>query len=777
MIIVIPYSHERLELKRLPFATMAIMLLCIVVYFPASSRLDAEEKRLEEAEKHLDDYRENHKYLTLPEDILARMPADFRAVYEARQEWIKWNKESPEAVDEFLRDWVRTTGRGPSDMAGPLEDLAKDLKMMPGIQAHVARREAGEDFKLTAISTEAEAAFLLALRGKKTDALDEEQQRFDQLYAEYNSALGSSSLSRFAFIPSKPSPLGAIAHQFIHRDAFHLILNMLFLWLIAVKLEDIWSRPVFIAMFLFCGIAGALTQMTHDPKSTEPLFGASAAVSGLMGACLIRLSTTKIQFFYAYWFFSTSPKVGTFKAPAFILLTLWLAAQILSFAIYGADATAHWSQIGGFASGLFIALIFKLIQFEKVVLGVEPEVQAPPAKTRLVAFQGRQPRLQPEREARPRPEREARPRSPNKPAASSYPQPAQSGLELGQTGPSKDGAPDDGFLLPDIGDIDLPTDGPSEQESQDFRLSAIELPPIDGMETGAALAAMPFLKLPSEDQGNVEAAATDRRGVDLNKADTSMLDKMAAEAVRSEVAPESENHSQGDTAQDRQAEPTAAVEHGAPVDSLAPLPYLPTMAASQHVDGQDTTDGKTAEEHIALPAPVSLTGLGWKEISAKPVKTTVREVELKKIREAGLSVAMYGSGSLVIPAEEIRFIAIGRIEKVDPAAAEKFFTSGIAPKAPAMVLAAVKKKIVGKENDIILGYAMDEAKFKYDTLMRSTFSTRHRNFIALAKIMLRFYKNAEYLPCPGEVGENNLPIYADLNEFFEHIEKYAKQNS
>lgn len=748
MLVVFPYSHEQLVLSRLPFATMAIILLCVVFYFPVSRVKEAEDKSRDEAAERVKKLEQGNKYLKLPDEIVAKMSTDFREVYSRRQEWLDWYRQSPEEVNEFIRDWVRAAGRGPSDMSGPLEDLANDLRSMPGLHSVRASKEAAKDFKLAAVSSEAKVSFLMAARRIGKTLMDEQQAEFDSAWSDYRTKLASSRLDKFAFIPSKPSMLGVIAHQFMHPDFFHLLINMLFLWVAAVKLEDLWSRPVFIATFLFCGIAGALAHMTDDPQSSTPLMGASAAVAGLMGACLIRLSKSKIQFLYAYWFFSVSPKVGTFKAPAFVMLSIWLAAQIFSAAYFGVDATAPWSQIGGFGVGLVIAVVFKAIRFEQTVLGLEPEVHVDPRRAPLVAFQNRSrpaPRSAPRQEVRrPRPEPEPKPR----PAPLSEPpaeaQPEEEVLK-------------DSLFLPNLAEIDLPTDDAPEPKRQISGLSQLELPPIEELEQSLALPGLDPLDLPELDKPDESIGEPEQERAILSKADTSMLDDLAVEAFKADLA------------QIEAPVPEAQIHQGPNLASEMPLPYLPTMA----VPASDQEE----ERHIELPAPISLGGLEGRPFSTKPIQITIREVELQKVRESGLSVTMYGSGSLMIPAEEIRHIAIGRIEKIDEGSSKKYFTSGTPPKGPALVLAAIKEKIAGKERDVILGYAIDDSKLRYEKLMRSTFATRQRNFIALTKIMLRFFKNASYMPCPGEVGENNLPIYKDADEFFGHIEEYLRQHT
>lgn len=87
-------------------------------------------------------------------------------------------------------------------------------------------------------------------------------------------------------------------HVFMHGNPGHLILNMLWLVVfgsgIARRLCVEGGQPedrghnvlVFMAFYLSCGVAGALTHFAAQPLDTIGLVGASGAISGLMAGTL-----------------------------------------------------------------------------------------------------------------------------------------------------------------------------------------------------------------------------------------------------------------------------------------------------------------------------------------------------------------------------------------------------------------------------------------------------------------------------------------------------------
>ena len=146
---------------------------------------------------------------------------------------------------------------------------------------------------------------------------------------------------------------------FVHDGWFHLIGNMLFLWLAGAALEDRWGRLRF-AGFDLAGAAAST--WFFDALYSGPdtiLVGASGAISALMGAFLVFFA--RMHIYFAYWF---GTAVGTFDLVAYVALPLWLAEQLLSAWLHNdignVSSIAFTAHIGGFVFGLVIAAIAKL---------------------------------------------------------------------------------------------------------------------------------------------------------------------------------------------------------------------------------------------------------------------------------------------------------------------------------------------------------------------------------------------------------------------------------
>jgi membrane associated rhomboid family serine protease len=117
------------------------------------------------------------------------------------------------------------------------------------------------------------------------------------------------------------------------------------------------GRWRFLAFYLLCGLAAALTQVGLDPRSTTPMVGASGAISGVMGAYLMLYPRVRVFTLVPVGFLFMS-----FALPAWTMLIYWLGLQVLGAATasWGASSgsVAFWAHVGGFLAGLILVKLF-----------------------------------------------------------------------------------------------------------------------------------------------------------------------------------------------------------------------------------------------------------------------------------------------------------------------------------------------------------------------------------------------------------------------------------
>ena len=161
----------------------------------------------------------------------------------------------------------------------------------------------------------------------------------------------------YPFVPVWMTPATNI---FLHGSWFHLIGNLLFLWVFGDNVEDAMGHLRFLAFFLICGIAASLVHAVASfsmvgvsmpesfilPAPQRPLIGASGGVSGIVAAYVILYPRVRI------WalFLGGIP----LRLPAYWAIGFWFGVQFVS-AFFGSDEGVGWfAHLGGFIAGAIL---------------------------------------------------------------------------------------------------------------------------------------------------------------------------------------------------------------------------------------------------------------------------------------------------------------------------------------------------------------------------------------------------------------------------------------
>ena len=143
-----------------------------------------------------------------------------------------------------------------------------------------------------------------------------------------------------------------IGNTFLHGGLFHLVGNMIFLWVFGSAVCATVGNGVYPLLYLFLGIAASAAHMLFDGR---PALGASGAINGIVGMSLILFPVNRLH----CWYFFSLPfagllwKSGRFKVRAYWMIGAWVIFDVLGVVLGGGN-TAYWAHIGGFATGLFI---------------------------------------------------------------------------------------------------------------------------------------------------------------------------------------------------------------------------------------------------------------------------------------------------------------------------------------------------------------------------------------------------------------------------------------
>jgi len=143
--------------------------------------------------------------------------------------------------------------------------------------------------------------------------------------------------------------------MFMHASWFHLLGNMLYLYVFGDNVEDVFGHSGYLVFYLVSGLVGDFAHIMSLQNASDfyiGVLGASGAISGALGAYLVLYPRAKIlTLVFFFW-------IRIVSIPAVAFLGFWFLMQWFYglFAVGG--GVAYWAHIGGFVTGVIAALIF-----------------------------------------------------------------------------------------------------------------------------------------------------------------------------------------------------------------------------------------------------------------------------------------------------------------------------------------------------------------------------------------------------------------------------------
>ena len=163
--------------------------------------------------------------------------------------------------------------------------------------------------------------------------------------SRFLSFLGGRAAFESAFLPLFTS-------MFLHAGFFHLLGNMLFLWVFGDNVEDFFGHFRYLLFYLVCGIGAGLLHALFNLPSSVPAMGASGAISGVMGAYILLFPRARIL---------TLVFVFLLPIPAVVVLGSWFLMQFLAginaLGTSASGGVAWWAHIGGFVLGMLLTVV------------------------------------------------------------------------------------------------------------------------------------------------------------------------------------------------------------------------------------------------------------------------------------------------------------------------------------------------------------------------------------------------------------------------------------
>lgn len=178
----------------------------------------------------------------------------------------------------------------------------------------------------------------------------------DHIFAWYGLVPARYSIPEIsAYFTWDQQALAFLSFMFLHGDFWHLLGNMWPLYIFGSKVEDRLGPVKYLGFYLLCGIVSALTHLLLNWKSSSPTIGASAPVSGIMGAYLMLYPRSKILTLIPLVFVPIFVELS-----AVFFICLWFILQLINVDLAPSDVgdIAWCAHIGGFIFGFLFVRSF-----------------------------------------------------------------------------------------------------------------------------------------------------------------------------------------------------------------------------------------------------------------------------------------------------------------------------------------------------------------------------------------------------------------------------------
>ncbi|GAB3495815.1 rhomboid family intramembrane serine protease [Nocardiopsis coralliicola] len=153
--------------------------------------------------------------------------------------------------------------------------------------------------------------------------------------------------------------LTALTAMFLHGDAFHLLGNMVYLFVFGPVVEDRLGRLRYLALYLVTGLAATFAHALSDPASAVPLVGASGAIAGVLGAYLVVQRRSRVI---------TLLLVFPVRLPGWAVIGTYFVLQYVLYLTMSLDpagqaSVAYAAHVYGFIAGVIGGLLMHRIRW------------------------------------------------------------------------------------------------------------------------------------------------------------------------------------------------------------------------------------------------------------------------------------------------------------------------------------------------------------------------------------------------------------------------------
>lgn len=168
----------------------------------------------------------------------------------------------------------------------------------------------------------------------------------------------------------KSVPASALSAMFLHGNLWHLLVNLLFLWIFGANVEDRLGHLRYLGFYLGGGLLATYAFAVLNPGGLVPMVGASGAIAAVLGAYLVCFPRARVLAYvpfplYLLALLLPGLRIRSFwlifaivSMPAWLLLGGWFLVQLQSAREPATGGgVAYEAHVAGFVAGLLLVLL------------------------------------------------------------------------------------------------------------------------------------------------------------------------------------------------------------------------------------------------------------------------------------------------------------------------------------------------------------------------------------------------------------------------------------
>lgn len=174
-------------------------------------------------------------------------------------------------------------------------------------------------------------------------------------------AISRPVADRYAYAFGVSPVLSFFTAAFLHADIFHILGNMLFLWVFGPSVEDRLGIPKYLALYFITGFVGAMCQGGLDMAlhgRIMPVIGASGCIMGIIGAYWFLFTWSTVCVAYFFWIF-VYIRYGVWEVKAIWIIGLYVLMDVWNGLSGFGGGVANFAHVGGAIAGALLCLALR----------------------------------------------------------------------------------------------------------------------------------------------------------------------------------------------------------------------------------------------------------------------------------------------------------------------------------------------------------------------------------------------------------------------------------